>query len=159
MVTYLPHTYCSNYLFNYLKIASYVILYVLLQVFESLNTLPEFSTELHRLADKITISMNALLWDTDSDDHYITQLDADLHTTRDFIDYDSNLLAVAFGVAPDSRVDSLLTRVDSGAYTHVRGTWCCEVPYSGDAEDCYIVGGSVCGGEMRSHHRRREGCR
>lgn len=106
----------------------------------------EFSIELHRLADKITSSMNELLWDKDSNDHYITQLNADLITTRDFIDYDANLLAVAFGVTPDSRVGNLLTRVDSGAYTHVRGTWCCEVPYSGDAEDCYIVGGDVCGG-------------
>ncbi len=98
------------------------------------------------MADKITSSMNDLLWDNASNDHYITQLNADLQTKRDFIDYDSNLLAVAFNVAPDERLSSLLKRVDSGAYTHVRGTWCCEVPYSGNREDCYIVGGSVCGG-------------
>ena len=95
----------------------------------------------------ITSSMNNLLWDDNSNDHYITQLDADLKTTRDFVDYDANLLAVAFDVAPDNRVNNLLGRVDSGDYTHVRGTWCCEVPYSGDAEDCYIVGGDVCGGK------------
>jgi hypothetical protein len=135
-------------------------------VFESLNTLSEFSTELHRLADKITVSMNSLLWDLASNDHYITQLNADLKTTRDFIDYDSNLLAVAFGVAPDARLGRLLDRVDSGAYTHIRGTWCCELPYSGDAEDCYIVGGDVCGdsivtlgriGWADSHARKRVG--
>lgn len=136
------------------------------QVFESLNTLSEFSVELRRIADRISISMNELLWDVDNNDHYITQLNADLQTTRDFIDYDSNLLAVAFGVTPDDRVSSLLGRVDSGAYTHIRGTWCCEVPYSGDADDCYIVGGDVCGdsivtlgriGWADSHARKRVG--
>lgn len=135
-------------------------------MFESLNALPHFSAELRRLADKITTSMNDLLWDPTSNDHYITQLNADLTTTRDFVDYDSNLLAVAFGVTPDSRVSSLLGRVDSGAYTHVRGTWCCEVPYSGDKEDCYIVGGDVCGdsivtlgriGWADAHARKRVG--
>lgn len=141
-------------------------MYLFKQVFESLNSLSEFSAELRRLADRISVSMNELLWDAASNDHYITQLDADLKTTRDFIDYDSNLLAVAFGVAPDSRVSSILGRVDSGAYTHVRGTWCCELPYSGDAEDCYIVGGDVCGdsivtlgriGWADSHARKRVG--
>lgn len=81
---------------------------------------------------------------SNTDDHYITQLNPD-GSYRDFVDYDANLLAVAFDVASDERSQKILERVDSGKYTHVRGTWCCEVEYSGDAEDCYIVGGSVCG--------------
>lgn len=62
------------------------------------------------------------------------------------MDYDSNLMTVAFGIITDpAQIKRVLNRVDSGPYTHVRGTWCSEVPYSGDAMDCYIVGGTVCG--------------
>ena len=105
----------------------------------------QWSTQLRRVAEKIVTNMNSRLWEVTQDDHYITQLNTDLSSTRDFIDYDANLLAVAFDVAPDRRVGSILRRVDRGAYTHVRGTWCCELYYTGDAEDCYIVGGDVCG--------------
>lgn len=155
----------ENYTSDSNAIAPYVFREIA-EVFEHFDTLPHFSDELRRMAEKITTSMNKALWDSLSDDHYITQLDSDLTTTRDFVDYDSNLLAVAFHVAPDDRVGKLLQRVDSGAHTHVRGTWCCEVPYSGDAEDCYIVGGDVCGdsivtlgriGWADSHARKRVG--
>lgn len=105
----------------------------------------QWSAEMRRVADKIVTSMNSKLWEQSQDDHYFTQLNLDLQTTRDFIDYDANLLAVAFDVAPDRRVADILRRVDRGAYTHVRGTWCCELAYTGDREDCYIVGGDVCG--------------
>lgn len=100
--------------------------------------------ELQLLATKIASSVNQYLWAT-SGDHLVTQLNADKTTTRDFVDYDSNLIAVAFGVIPDANVSSVLQRVDSGSYTHVRATWCSEIPYTGDADDCYIVGGTVCG--------------
>lgn len=122
----------------------------------------DFASELRAVADSVTVGMNRHLW---AGDHYITQLNPD-DTTRDFVDYDSNLLAVAFGVTPDDRVSSLLERVDSGQYTHVRATWCSEIPYSGDADDCYIVGGDVCGdsvvtlariGWADSHARKRTG--
>eukprot|EP00604_Paraphysomonas_vestita_P003420 CAMPEP_0174820420 /NCGR_PEP_ID=MMETSP1107-20130205/4242_1 /TAXON_ID=36770 /ORGANISM="Paraphysomonas vestita, Strain GFlagA" /LENGTH=309 /DNA_ID=CAMNT_0016035727 /DNA_START=763 /DNA_END=1689 /DNA_ORIENTATION=+ len=104
-----------------------------------------FSMELRRIADSIIEGMNKFLWDEKDNDHYITQLNHDKTTTRDFIDYDSNLLAIAFDVAPTDKISKILTRVDSGPYTHIRGTWCSEIPYTGDACDCYIVGGSVCG--------------
>jgi hypothetical protein len=104
-----------------------------------------YATELRRIADAIVAGMNKNLWHTADDDHYITQLNHDMSTTRDFIDYDSNLLAVAFDVAPQDRIPKILARVDAGPYTHVRGTWCSEIPYTGDRCDCYIVGGSVCG--------------
>lgn len=102
------------------------------------------ANELVLLANKIASSVNKYLW-APSGDHLVTQLNADKTTTRDFVDYDSNLIAVAFGVIPDANVSAVLQRVDSGSYTHVRATWCSEIPYSGDAPDCYIVGGSVCG--------------
>lgn len=126
----------------------------------------ERSVQLRDIRRQIINGMNQYLWNTTADDHYITQLNPD-GSTRDFVDYDSNLLAVAFGVAEtEERGRKILARVDSGNYTHVRGTWCCEVPYSGDAEDCYIVGGDVCGdsivtlariGWVDSHARKHLG--
>jgi hypothetical protein len=113
-----------------------------------------FAKELRKISVTIAVTMSTDLWDADSNDHFITQLDPSGHT-RDFVDYDSNLLAVAFGAvslgaqgdneAALKRMNAILGRVDAGDYTHVRATWCSEIPYSGDAQDCYIVGGSVCG--------------
>jgi hypothetical protein len=102
------------------------------------------ANELRLVASKVITSVNRYLW-APSGDHLVTRLNLDKTTTRDFVDYDSNLIAVAFGVIPDANVSSVLQRVDSGSYTHVRATWCSEIPYSGDAPDCYIVGGTVCG--------------
>lgn len=49
---------------------------------------------------------------------------------RDFVDYDSNLLAVAFGVpATPQQAQAILSRVDRGPNAHVRGTWVSEVYY------------------------------
>lgn len=104
-----------------------------------------FSEELRRIADAIVEGTNSHLWSDTDNDHYVTQLNHDMTTTRDFVDYDSNLLAIAFDVAPEDRIPKIFSRVDEGPYTHIRATWCSEVPYTGDACDCYIVGGSVCG--------------
>ncbi|CAM9096417.1 unnamed protein product, partial [Ectocarpus fasciculatus] len=113
-----------------------------------------FAEELRHISETIANTMATELWDAESNDHFITQLDPS-GDKRDFVDYDSNLLAVAFGAvslgargdadAALERAESILTRVDAGDYTHVRATWCSEIPYSGDACDCYIVGGTVCG--------------
>jgi hypothetical protein len=87
--------------------------------------------------------MNARLWDEESDDHFITQLNPD-GSTVDKVDYDSQLLAVAFGVLDDypGRRDRVLERVDNGEYTHVRATYASEYPYLGGSvseDECYIV--------------------
>lgn len=119
------------------------ILNLLAEYYDYLDADYEFSSLLRSVSRRIIKGINKNLWSSEND-HYFTQLNPD-GTSRDFIDYDSNLLMVAFDIAPTDRIAPLLKRVDSGPYTHVRGTWCCEVPYSGDAEDCYIVGGSVCG--------------
>eukprot|EP01034_Spumella_vulgaris_P026916 gene26916-33564_t len=110
---------------------------------ESPSSLHLLSSTLLSVADRIVTAVNKHLW-IEGSDHYLTQLNLD-GTSRDFVDYDSNLIAVAYDIAPSSRISPLISRVDSGAYTHIRGTWCSEVPYTGDASDCYIVGGTVCG--------------
>lgn len=115
-----------------------------------------FASQLRDISERIVLSMNKRLWvsgipnklnkshDADQVDHYITQLGHD-GSTRDFVDYDSNLIAVAFGVASDEQARLILNRIDSSEVSHVRGTWCSEKAYTGDRCDCYIVGGSYCG--------------
>jgi hypothetical protein len=80
------------------------------------------------LARDVTAGMNERLW---SGDHYVTQLNPD-GSTRDLVDYDSNVLAVAFGVAPPDRARAILARVDAGPCTHGRATWVSEKFYGPD---------------------------
>lgn len=54
--------------------------------------------------------------------------------TRDFIDYDSNLLAVAAGAVTGAQAQALLTLVDSGPCTHQHATWVSGIYY--DAKNC-----------------------
>ena len=75
--------------------------------------------------------MNEHLW---AGDHYVTQLNPD-GSTRDLVDYDSNLLAVAYGVATADRAQAILDRVDAGPCTHGRATWVSERFYG--PEDTY----------------------
>eukprot|EP01065_Artemidia_motanka_P032238 TRINITY_DN3925_c5_g1_i1.p1 TRINITY_DN3925_c5_g1~~TRINITY_DN3925_c5_g1_i1.p1 ORF type:complete len:826 (+),score=258.54 TRINITY_DN3925_c5_g1_i1:45-2522(+) len=98
---------------------------------------------LNAQADGIRAAFDALLWDNASDDHYITQVKDGVR--RDFVDYDGNLLAIAFGAAPDNRIEPTLKRVDGGKCTHAFPTYVSEKPYSGQRSDCYIVGGQYCG--------------
>jgi len=85
------------------------------------------------MRDNIVVSMNNLLWDKASDNHYITQINPD-KTTRDFVDYDSQLIAVAFGVTPMNKTQAVLKRVDSGSCTHARATYVSEKYYG--PNDC-----------------------
>jgi len=64
--------------------------------YDMLQVDPDFSSQLRQMASDITAAVNENLFDHSSGDHFITQLNAD-GSTRDFIDYDSNLIAVAFG--------------------------------------------------------------
>lgn len=89
-----------------------------------------------RLADTIVDAMNEYLW---RDDHYVTQLTVfhnGSHLVRDFVDYDANLLAVAFGVSNLTRSRDILQRVDSGQCTHRRPTWVSEKLY--DKKNCNL---------------------
>lgn len=75
------------------------------------------------------------LWN--GQDHFVTERHAD-GSTRDFVDYDGNFAALAFGILPgpaDAR--RLLRRLDSGPHVHPGGygTWVSERRY--DKRDCY----------------------
>jgi len=94
------------------------------------------ATQYRTTANNIIQAYNNRLWNTTSNDHYITQVNPD-GSTRDFVDYDSNLLAVAFSVAPNDRATSILRRIDSGKCVYPSGkiTWVSEIIY--DAANCY----------------------
>jgi hypothetical protein len=116
------------------------------------------------MAGNIVAGMNAHLW---AGDHYITQLNPD-GTTRDFVDYDASLLAVAFGIAPPDRAKLILSRVDSGDCTHAnpaagrpRPTYVSEKfygtadTYGGNTGDSAITMGRI--GWADGHARRNTG--
>lgn len=122
------------------------------------------ATARQTMADDIVAGMNAHLW---AGDHYITQLNPD-GTTRDFVDYDSNLLAVAFGIASPSQAKLILARVDSGTCAHAapaagrpRATWVSEKfygsadTYGGNTGDSAITMGRI--GWADGHARRAVG--
>lgn len=70
-------------------------------------------------------------------DHFITERHAN-GTARDFVDYDGNFAALAFGILPDGPdARRLLERLDSGPHTHPGGygTWVSERRY--EKKDCY----------------------
>ena len=60
--------------------------------------------------------MNEKLWADDSagGDHYITQLNKADGSTRDFVDYDANLIAVSHGIPDQQRARAILKRLDGG---------------------------------------------
>jgi len=79
-------------------------------------------------------------------DHYITQLNPD-GTTRDFVDYDANLIAVAHGVADANRSARILARVDGGRCSAAQGggpQFVSEVWYGPDDTTSGNTGDSWC---------------
>lgn len=103
---------------------------------------------LRQISEDIKASINQYLWNKDDNDHYITQMNLDLNTTRDFIDYDANLIALAFGVVDDNdKAKRIFERIDSNPFSHARATWVSEKEYTGDPEDCYSgpVSNGLCG--------------
>jgi hypothetical protein len=81
---------------------------------------------------------------------------------RDFVDYDSNLLAVMAGVASTERAERILARIDAGSCSHTgRGTWVSERYYGphdcngGNTGDSAISMGRIAWMDM--HARRAVG--
>ena len=75
------------------------------------------ATELEATAVAVSDAMNKYLWasaEGSGNDHFITQLNAADGSTRDFVDYDSNLIAVANGVTDEARSRAVFKRVDGG---------------------------------------------
>eukprot|EP00048_Salpingoeca_helianthica_P022441 m.18288 g.18288 ORF g.18288 m.18288 type:complete len:773 (-) comp7326_c0_seq2:38-2356(-) len=115
---------------------------------------------LQAIASDITSAMNALLWNEEQNDHFVTQRNPD-NTTRDFVDYDANLIAVANGVTSPDRSRAILKRIDGGRCTHGRATFVSELYYG--PKDCFNgnVGDSWCSmariGLFDAYARRRVG--
>lgn len=87
------------------------------------------------MRERIRAGIRNRLWD--GHDHFVTERDLD-GSTRDFVDYDGNFGALAFGALPDElNARRLLTRLDSGPHTHPGGygTWVSERRY--EKKDCY----------------------
>lgn len=98
------------------------------------------STFYANLAETIRGAMLTYLW-SPQNDHFCTQSDPVPGQpgkvnicTRDFVDYDSNLLAVAAGAVNGSLAQALLNRIDAGPCTHQHATWVSEIFY--DAANC-----------------------
>jgi hypothetical protein len=74
------------------------------------------ATLLRKMSKEMAMAMNTYLWANQSSgsDHYITQLDLDLSTIRDFVDYDANLIAAYAGVPSAARAQALFARIDAG---------------------------------------------
>jgi hypothetical protein len=101
-----------------------------------------------QLAARISAAMNTHLW---RGDHYITQLNPD-GSTRDFVDYDSNLIAAAAGVPSAAQAALLLARIDGGRCTHGRATFVSEVYYGPHDTTNGNIGDSWCGGVASRAH-------
>lgn len=91
------------------------------------------ATKLEELASQIIINMNKYLWESHDNDHYITQLNPD-NTTRDFVDYDANFIALAHGVTSKDQAGRAFKRLDGGRCTHGRATFVSEKYYG--VNDC-----------------------
>mmetsp|Transcript_19730 Transcript_19730/g.28382 ORF Transcript_19730/g.28382 Transcript_19730/m.28382 type:complete len:812 (+) Transcript_19730:108-2543(+) len=78
--------------------------------------------ELEMMASEVSKAMNEYLWANESSggDHFITQLNID-GTTRDFVDYDANVIAIAHGVADSSRARLIQKRIDGGRCSAASG--------------------------------------
>jgi hypothetical protein len=90
------------------------------------------ATYLETTATAISDSLDLLLWNTDdptdpTGDHYVTQVASVSESSaggpitrtgvRDFIDYDSNLMAVAFGIAPHNKTTKTKTETETKTTT------------------------------------------
>jgi len=86
------------------------------------------ATRLHEIANTIARAVEEKLWSNESNDHYVTQLNPD-GSSRDFVDYDANLIALAHGIASKDRASAVFKRVDAGRCTHGRATFVAEKHY------------------------------
>lgn len=83
------------------------------------------ASHLYQLADLMSTAVNKLLWASEGhglggDDHFITQLNPD-GTTRDFVDYDSNLIAIAHQIPDLNRSKRFLERLDKSRCSAATG--------------------------------------
>jgi len=86
------------------------------------------ATHLRTVASSVAQAVDAMLFSNETGDHYVTQLNPD-GSTRDFVDYDANLIALAHGVASNDRAKKVFGRIDSGRCVHGRATFVSERYY------------------------------
>jgi hypothetical protein len=98
------------------------------------------AVSLRALASSVSSAINRRLW---AGDHYVTQLNPNGSTT-DFVDYDSNLIALAHGVPDATRAAKVFSRVDKGHCTHGRATYVSEVYYGPNDTTNGNIGDSAC---------------
>jgi len=106
------------------------------------------AAELEGTAERVTAAINKYLWagDAAGADHYITQLNLD-GTTRDFVDYDANLIAVAHSVSDTERSRLIQKRVDAGQCSAANGAgpqFVSEVYYGPNDTTSGNIGDSWC---------------
>jgi hypothetical protein len=79
--------------------------------------------ELQTLSSRVKESMNKYLWASveSGDDHFVTQLNKDDGSIRDFVDYDSNLIAIAHQIPSEEDSRKILKRVDQGKCSTASG--------------------------------------
>jgi len=80
---------------------------------------------LRNLASNFEKSVNEYLW---ADDHYVTQWNYPENVTRDFIDYDANLIATAHGIPSEEMAKKIFARIDNGK-CRTSATWVSEKYY------------------------------
>lgn len=89
-------------------------------------------------------SLSFSLCTATDNDHYFTQLNSDGVTTRDFVDYDANAIALAFGIPSADRAHRIMQRIDGGRCTHGRATFVSEKYYGPDDTTHGNIGDSWC---------------
>ena len=108
----------------------------------------EKAKTLEQKSKEMATAMNKWLWDAEDNDHYITQLDTDMKTTRDFVDYDSNLIALAHDIpATVAQKQAILSRIDRGKCSAANGggpQWVSEVYYGKNDTTGGNIGDSRC---------------
>lgn len=97
------------------------------------------AAKLTSLASNVSAAMNTHLWSS-ANNHYVTQANPPATTggpltVRDFEDFDSNLLAIAAGVAPPDRAAAILSFIDAFPCSHARATYVSGVYYN--ASNCF----------------------
>jgi len=101
------------------------------------------AVHLRNIATMVAEATDAMLWNKEADDHYFTQLNPD-GSTRDFVDYDANLIALAHGLASADRAKKVFARVDGGRCIHGRATFVSELYYGKDDTTDGNIGDSWC---------------
>jgi len=101
------------------------------------------AVQLRKIATQVAEAMDAMLWNNETDDHYVTQLNPD-GTSRDFVDYDANLIALAHGIAPTDRAERAFARIDGGRCVHGRATFVSEIYYGKNDTTDGNIGDSWC---------------